>query len=231
MNTLLLAAVIPPLFLAFYTYRLDKIEKEPARLLIWLFVLGAAVTIPAGLIESVLDGVLQSIIGSNNLIYVIIMNFFIIALTEEGLKYLVLKRRTWNHPDFDYVFDAIVYAAITSLGFAAFENVMYVSEGGIGVAVMRAITAIPGHFIFSVFMGAFYGMYKYYSIRGEEEAARKNRKYALLVPVFIHGFYDFAATINTDLMTIVFFVFLIIVEIIAFKLIRKASRQDRPLDM
>ena len=72
---------------------------------------------------------------------------------EEGVKYRVLLRRTWNEPHFNHRFDGVVYGVFVSLGFAAVENVLYVLTSGFSTAVVRAIFSIPGHAMFGVVMG------------------------------------------------------------------------------
>ena len=227
MNLLLLAAVVPPIFLIVKTYQMDKIEPEPMGLIIKLFILGAVITIPAGIIESILEeSVLSSILSPKTILFQLISNFCIIALAEEGLKYLVLKKVTWKHPAFNYHFDAIVYSVTVSLGFAALENIMYVGTGGIQVALLRAVTAIPGHCIFSIFMGASYGTAKYYDSIGDAASSKKFRRLAVFLPVLLHGFYDFTATVQSNAASLVFFIFVIVMDIVAYRKIRRLSQED-----
>jgi len=63
------------------------------------------------------------------------MAFFVVGLGEELLKYLVVVLYAFRKPSFNEPFDGIVYAVMVSLGFAAFENIIYVMEGGLGVAI------------------------------------------------------------------------------------------------
>lgn len=228
MSILLALALIPPIFLAVKIYNLDTIEKEPAGLLLLLFFLGALITIPAGFLEAFLeDGILIRLLPDPaSLPFALISNFCIVALCEEGLKYLVLKRTTWNHPAFDYHFDAIVYSVTTSLGFAALENILYVTGSGISVALLRAVTAIPGHAIFGIFMGYFYGNAKYYDLHGDFRRARRNNRLALLIPLISHGFYDFCASSDSVIMTLIFLAYIIVLNVVAYRSIHRFSRED-----
>lgn len=88
------------------------------------------------------------------MVYLFLAYFVVPGFIEEGIKYRVLLRRTWNEPNFNYRFDGVVYAVFVSLGFAAVENVMYVLTSGFSTAVARAIFSIPGHAMFGVVMGA-----------------------------------------------------------------------------
>ena len=120
----------------------------------------------------------------------------------------------------------MVYSAFVSLGFAAFENIQYVFTYGIGVILVRALFAIPGHLGFSVFMGIFYGRAKRCEVRGDRAGCRKNLLAAYLSAVFLHGFYDSCAMIDSPASTAVFYGFVIIMYIVVYRLIRDASTHD-----
>ena len=151
------------------------------------------------------------------------------ALVEEGGKYFALKRITWRSREFDYVFDGIVYAVVASLGFATIENVLYLLDGNLSTAIMRAVFSVPGHAIYGVFMGSFYGLAKRFDSTGHPRKCRANLRHALWVPVLIHGFYDFCLSSKDSRLICVFFVFEIVVTILAFRRVRKFSRDDAPV--
>jgi len=191
MDTLLALAVLPAAALLYYVWKKDPVEKEPTRLLVVLLLCGVASTIPAIVLEHAgtylfLDGWQGTTTG-----FLLTENFLVVALVEELCKYFFLRWKTWNDPAFDYVFDAIVYAVFVSLGFAIAENISYVLEYGFGTAVMRAFTAIPGHCVFAVFMGYFYGEAKYAAVQGRTGSSLLLRVAALAAPVVCHGAYDF----------------------------------------
>ena len=130
---------------------------------------GVACCYPAAVVEGLLldiinKGVLQIYVFcgeyvDGKIIYTVhqlLENFIGIALVEEGLKLWVLLRLTKNNREFNSIFDGIVYAVFVSLGFAAFENVLYVLQYGFSNALMRAVTSVPGHTFFGVMMGYYY---------------------------------------------------------------------------
>jgi RsiW-degrading membrane proteinase PrsW (M82 family) len=80
--------------------------------------------------------------------------FVVIAFSEELAKYMFLKWFAYRSSHFDEPFDGIIYALMVSMGFAALENIMYVLNGGITVALMRMFTAVPAHATFAVLMGS-----------------------------------------------------------------------------
>ena len=227
MITILTLALVPPFFLLLMIFRQDKIEKEPFNLLLKIFIFGCFSTIAAGILEEVGSMLLNSTgLHYSSYLYQILMNFCVVGISEEGVKHLVTRRRTWNHPAFNYRFDGVVYAVTASLGFAAAENVMYVGGFGLGVAPIRAVTAIPLHCIAGIFMGHYYGQAKYCWARGDYAGQRSNMFLSMFIPVLIHGFYDFCASYNSEVLSVIFFVYIVFLDITAFRSVRKYSRND-----
>ena len=222
------AAILPAAVLLVYVYRHDRSEKEPGRLLLSLVLWGVVATFLAVATETVGSIALAYFLpgGENNPAYPIWMFFVVVALSEEGFKYLLLRWRTWNSPAFNCRFDAVVYAVFVSLGFALWENIGYVLAYGLGAALMRAITAVPGHACFGVFMGAYYGLAKRSANQGEAGLSRFWRFLALLVPTVIHGLYDYIAVNEAESVSTTFIVFVLIVFVLAFVLVKQLSKRD-----
>ena len=153
MTMVLVTGLLPVAVLLFYIYSHDKIEKEPPGLLIKLLFFGCLSCIPAVILETVWTNFLQGIgLNPYSVIYLLIENFLVVALAEEGSKRVLLKLGSWNNPAFNYVFDGVVYAVCVSLGFAGLENVLYISGFGMDVAMVRGLAAVPLHCICGVFM-------------------------------------------------------------------------------
>ena len=229
MTILLLAALLPPLYLMLRIYRLDKIESEPRGLVLRVFLSGAIAVVPAVFLEYFGGAALAAVVPSGTVLFSLLEYFLVVAWSEEGVKHFALKRTTWNNPEFNYRFDAIVYSAAAALGFAAAENIEYVFAYGIQVAGARALTAIPGHCIFGIFMGYYYGMAKYFQLRGDRRRASRYQMFSLLIPILMHGFYDFCATGTSDIATIVFFAYIVVMDIIAIRSVRRFAREDEAL--
>ena len=229
LQILLIAALLPPVILLLLVWKQDKIEKEPISLLIKLFIFGCLTTFAAMVLEMIGERILGGIFGEgyNSLIGQFLLYFIVVAWSEEGVKRFALRRATWNHPAFDYRFDAIVYAVFVSLGFAALENIEYVfGFGGLAVAGVRAITAIPLHCITGIYMGHYYGEAKMSDAHGDKASAKKYMFLSLFVPILIHGFYDFCASQQSGILTVIFWIFVIILDIIAYRSIKRYSRED-----
>ena len=215
------AAVLPAVVLLVYVYKKDVTEKEPGDLLINLLLLGALSTVFASITELIGQYLLDSISFKSETVKNAILYFIVVALSEEGFKYILLRRRTWKNENFNCTFDGIVYAVFVSLGFAIVENIKYVYAYGLATALVRAVTAVPGHACFGVFMGVYYGLAK----RHEQDPAiyRRYITASLAVPVLLHGLYDFTATSS---QVWVFFVVILAIMAAAFKAVNTASKQD-----
>ena len=223
---LIAAAVIPAVLLLSYVYKLDRLEREPKPLLWSLVIKGILATFAAIVTESIGTVVCGLLFPEGSVGYNLFMYFIVVAVSEEGFKYLFLKRQTWREPNFNCRFDGIVYAVFVSLGFALWENISYVLMYGLSAALMRAVTAIPGHACFGVFMGAWYGLAKVHDVHGNEKYSSLARHLALIVPILIHGTYDYIATLQTDSSTFLFFAFIGAMFLLAYRVISRNAKND-----
>jgi len=224
---LIAAAVIPAVILLRRINRLDRLEKEPPRLLLSLVIFGILSTFLAIVTERLGTAVLGFLLPENSLLYNLLLYYAVVGGSEEGFKYLLLKKRTWKNPNFDCQFDGVVYAVYVSLGFALWENISYVLSYGISTALVRAVTAVPGHACFGVFMGVFYGLARRADNAGFPAQAKRYRRLSFWVPMLIHGTYDFITTLNTGLSSLAFVVFIVALFAVAMRLVKKESREDR----
>lgn len=225
---LLIAAFFPVAVFAVIIYRKDT-EKEPLNLLVKCFIGGCLITIPIMIFEQFLG---RFNVFDSALLRSFYDAFIVAAIVEEGVKFLFLNHIIWDRREFNQHYDGIVYAVFVSLGFALVENVMYVAEYGFGVAVVRALLSVPTHGLLGVCMGYFYALAKF---------SPKNRSGLLLlsflVPMLIHGLYDFVLmylNVNNNVgvalvLFIVFVVLMICLWIVAIRFIKKHHAKDRHL--
>ena len=227
-------ALIPVIALLCFIYFNDKKEKEPIGLLIGLFFAGIGSIIPAIIGEAIGQAVLNVIIPYNSVIKGYIFAILIVGPAEEIGKYLMLRLITWKSKHFNYSYDAIVYAVFVSLGFAAIENVGYVFMNGIGTALLRMFTAVPGHACFAVFMGFFYSKAKFASITKNKGKSAMFTLLAMFVPIVVHGIYDAilmgggaaGEILATGLSIVVWILFVIAMFVVSIILIVRTSRHD-----
>lgn len=226
---LIAAAVIPAVFLLIQVNKADRLDKEPVGLILALVFWGAVSTALAVYTERLGMTLLEILWPEESLVYRLLLYFVVVGLSEEGFKYALLYRHTWRSPFFNCQFDGVVYAVAVSLGFALWENIDYVMMYGLSTAVLRAVTAVPGHACFGVYMGAFYGMARRCAVRGNEKASKILRWLSVMVPVVIHGFYDFIATSFWEYATWLFVLFVAALFLVTSRMVRELSERDRYL--
>lgn len=223
---LLFLALIPGILIIVYIFRKDKVESEPLSLIVRLLILGAVSCIPAIFAETVMSGFKPAEFTEGSVGNALFNAFLVAALCEEVCKFLLLWLGSWKNRNFNYRFDGIVYGVCVAVGFALLENVMYVLQGGVYVALMRGILAVPLHAFCGVFMGVHYGAAKRYSIEGQHGKATASIFFALLTPFIIHGIYDSLAFMGEYGTTFILLAFVLFMYIVAIRVVNKYSRED-----
>lgn len=253
---LVCAALIPAIVLCVYVFIKDRVEKEPIGLLLLLLGLGVVSCFPAAEVEDLLIGAIDDIFANFGTevqgtvllpddvykVYNAVKCVFGIALVEEGFKFIFMFFVTRNNKNFNSLFDGIIYSVFVSLGFAAYENVMYVLEYGWQTALMRAFLSVPGHMFFAVIMGYYYSLWhmtcKARDIERDLKAKNLITKNApeysgtqymvlcLVMPILVHGIYDYCCFAGTTVMTVILYLFVLSLYIYCFGKIRKFSKND-----
>lgn len=223
---LLFLALIPGLFILFKVYTNDRIEREPFPLILKLVFLGVFSTVPAVVLELLVDALIVSRFTSSRLLYALTNAFLSAALVEEGLKFLFLRSGSWKRPEFDYRYDAIVYAVSVSLGFAMLENVLYVFQNGIYTAILRAFCSVPLHAFCGVFMGFHYGLAKQALVDGDPGLKRSEMCKAFVVPFLIHGTADALLMYGSTITSVLFLFLLIGLYFVAIRRLRYCAAND-----
>ena len=223
------AAVLPAAVLMFYIYRQDRVEKEPGKLLGKLLFGGVLAALASMALEYGADYLLAMYAEHTSLSVAGfgVLTAASVAVIEEITKFFFLRRFSWNHPAFNYRFDGIVYAVFVSLGFAAFENILYVFfYGGLEVALPRALLAIPAHMSFAVYMGLMYGIAKGYEKHGDDKASLLQTA-GFLMAAILHALYDGSIMVGTPASVMFFYCFVALLDIMVIITIRRASKYDR----
>ena len=223
-SQLMMLAIVPGLLIILYVYRKDKVEKEPRRLIVKLLIFGALSCIPAVIAEMYVDD--HFISYDSQLSWALSNAFICAALCEELSKFALLYLGSWRNRHFDYRFDGIVYGVSVAVGFALLENILYVADGGLETALVRAVLAVPLHAFCGVFMGIFYGAMMKHHIDGNTGGKMKCLVGALLVPIMIHGIYDTFAFMGDGISTILLLAFVALMYIVAIRYVNKFSRED-----
>ncbi len=217
-------AILPVILLLLFIYKRDT-HKEPKKLLRKTFIFGCLTVIPVIIVELIFEVVFK-IYGDDTQIMKFASIFIGVALVEELFKWLVVRFIPYKDTEFDEKYDGIVYAVFSSLGFAVIENLLYCLNSNISVAILRALTAVPGHACDAVVMGYFLGLAKYYAINENKKLENKNLFFAILFPVITHTIYDYLLTAGIPLLSIIWLIFVIVFTIICFILVIKSSKSN-----
>lgn len=230
METLFIS-FLPVFLVGRYIYKRDK-NKEPIKMLLKLFASGVLSCFLVVFISSIMGEIFpifNADVESLNLFELVIYVFVGIALVEEFCKWLMSYLIAFNNKEFEEVYDMIVYSAFVALGFAFFENFLYVLTYGTTVGIFRALLAVPGHACDGVFMGYYLGLAKTNALNNNDDLKKKNLLLSVLVPTIMHGIYDFCLFTGNRLLIIFFFAFVIYVYVHSIKKIKKVSSIDGKL--
>ena len=196
---ILLLSITPIILIAYYFYKKDTI-KEPKKFLNKLFFMG----IISGLVVAIIsvEGIilfpkLTNLNHIENYIVLIFYSYIFIALIEETFKFLMIYTGSYNSNEFDQAYDIILYSIFVGLGFAAFENIIYViNNPSFNTILLRNITAVPAHISFQTIMG-------YYLYLSKSENQKVNIGLGILIPIFLHGTYDLLIFLGSKTLIII----------------------------
>ena len=216
---LLFISIAPiAIILTYFNYR-DKYEKEPLSLLLKALFAGAIITIPVVIVELILGDIYDGASKMQNAFY---NGFIVAALTEEAFKFFAFRILIWKNKNFNEFFDGIIYAVFISLGFAAIENILYVFQHGGSVGLLRALTAVPAHAIFGVAMGYYLSLARF-----NPQKKSYYLSLAILIPILLHGFYDFIIFSENEWLLLLFVPYIVFMWIYGFKKMKKHSENSQ----
>ncbi|MBS7650748.1 MAG: PrsW family glutamic-type intramembrane protease [Candidatus Bathyarchaeia archaeon] len=194
---LLALAVAPGIFFLWLFWVRDKYEREPARLLLATFFLGALYILPTLILENLGSIIVPGPEEGANIIHVVAYYFVVIAFVEESMKLLAVRVKAYRSREFNEVMDGIVYSCAAALGFATVENILYVTQRGIEVGVLRAVLSVPGHALDSGMFGFFLGLAKF-----RERGGSGITFSGLLLATVFHGLWDTFLALDLFLMAL-----------------------------
>jgi RsiW-degrading membrane proteinase PrsW (M82 family) len=222
---LLVLALAPSVALFLFFYLRDRYKKEPFRLLLATFGLGAVVLIPAALTSLSLEKLTGWRSSTPSLFHAFLGAMLIVGFVEEGAKFIVVRFYAYHRPEFDEPYDGIMYSVMAALGFATLENILYVFSNGAGTGVLRALLSVPSHAFDGVLMGYYLGLAKF-----ARNDSHGNRLAGLgfCLAVLAHGLYDFIvfSLDKAPLMLVSLVVLAVLAWVIFFKATRQLSEQS-----
>ncbi len=198
-------AITPGLALALMIYFYDRYDREPIHLIVKLFVFGILISIPVLFVEMLL----AELNFFSGLLSIAFTSFIIAGFTEELFKRIVVLKIGYLHVAFNEKLDGIVYAVMTSLGFATLENIMYVVFSYRHIEylwIYRALLSVPAHMLFAITMGYYFSLAKF---APDARSCKKNLRKSLYVPIILHGSYNFIVLSNQPHLFFILVPFLI----------------------
>jgi len=182
---LIALAIAPGVAICLFIYSLQRLGKTSMRYLVTAFFLGAAATLPALAVQLLSEDV-RNDPWHHSIWSYLWYAFGVVALSEEGSKFLVLRGYAYPKKVFREPFDGVIYGVMIGMGFATVENIEYVWQFGLETGVSRFFLAIPAHASFAVLMGYPVGRAKF---TPEHSLGLLLR--GLGVAVLFHGSFDF----------------------------------------
>src|SRR5690625_3159589 len=177
MLALISAAIAPAFALLSFFYLKDEYELEPIIDIFRNFLYGFLLVFPLMFIQF-------AVMEEQLIEHEILQSYLLFGLLEEFFKWFLFLFVTFKNSKFLTAYDGIVYGVSISLGFATFENVLYLFAHGIEFAFTRALFPVSAHALFGVIMGYYMG----------KASIRVKNKYfylflAFILPFLLHGTY------------------------------------------
>ncbi|MBR0521712.1 MAG: PrsW family intramembrane metalloprotease [Firmicutes bacterium] len=164
------------------------------------------------------------------LVYQAIYKFIVLALAEELVKFLTLKKVLKDHQGACSWADVTAFMVIIGSAFGLVEDIPYAIGASPMVMLVRGITT--GHTGYGFIMGWFYGKKLYTGKKGFGVIA-------FVLPWLFHGLYDFSLTeellaVNDNLAVIavslaLMDIVLLVLTIRFFRRSRRIERYNEPL--
>ena len=233
-NPIIVLAGLPVIVILMYVYLKDR-NKEPIKLLAQFFGLGIASCFLVLIVDQIISPFVPFMTEDYqkmDTLNIFLYAFLGVALIEEICKWIMVYFKGYNHKEFDEIYDIIVYSVCVSLGFAFFENITYIlaSESGIlYTAVIRGLSAVPGHACDAIFMGYYLSLAKQYSYKNDKSNEKKYIILSIIIPAILHGIYDYCLMSDLVILIFVFLVFIIYLYIISIKKLKELSTNNKQL--
>lgn len=140
-----------------------------------------------------------------SLITATLVAFGLIALAEEGVRYVLMRQAFKRTSDFDQLIDGVQYGFALGLGFAFVENTLYFLQLFRGldfdtlaiVFFLRFLISTVGHLSFGGVMGYCFAMAALYP--GERRVFLRR---AFWIPWVMHGLFDALLSVQLSFYTV-----------------------------
>lgn len=156
-------AIVPAAIWLAVFYLQDRVEPEPKRMILGVFLLGALLA--NGIGQPLLNDVFRvNEWAGGNLLLKLVAGIFIVGAVQEFLKYAAVRYSVYHSQEFDERVDGVIYGAAVGLGYATMLNITYViGNGGVdlGVGAIRIAVTALAQASFAGITGYFLGRAKF----------------------------------------------------------------------
>jgi RsiW-degrading membrane proteinase PrsW (M82 family) len=164
-------SALPALLWLSYFYSQDRHEPEPKHYVFGVYLLGAFVAGPAAnfLVGQVTtEQTAAAPMLSAMSLQAVLMAFLVKGLAQELSKYAVVRYTIYLSPEFDEPMDGVIYMTAVGVGFATYENYLYLQghEGEVFLSIGAAHVVVTtlAHACFAGVLGYALGRAKFASM-------------------------------------------------------------------
>jgi RsiW-degrading membrane proteinase PrsW (M82 family) len=156
-------ALVPAVIWLSFFYLQDRLEPEPRRYVIGVFLLAALLAAAVGIpvvndLFRVSDWLYESALVQ------LVGGILVVGFCQEFLKYAAVRYTLFSSPEFDERMDGVIYGTAAGLGYATMLNIQYVlSNSGVdlSVGVIRIVITALAQASFSGIVGYFLAQDKF----------------------------------------------------------------------
>ncbi|WP_096200965.1 glutamic-type intramembrane protease PrsW [Bacillus sp. FJAT-45350] len=213
MLSLITAAAAPGLALLSYFYLRNGYGLQTIGQVTKSFIMGILLVFPVMVLQ-------YAFIEEGFFLAPIYKAFILSGLIEEFFKWFLLFFVSYKHGNFTKPYDGIVFGVSLSLGFATAENLFYLFAYGIETALGRALLPVASHAIFGVMMGYYLGRARF------ELDKNKWLILSLVIPILIHGGYDYILIISADIFIYTMIPLMIALWWLALSKVKQANERQ-----
>jgi hypothetical protein len=155
-----------------------------------IFLLGMVVCMPAAVLEFYLK-LTFFMGGPETFLKTALFFLLVVGPVEEGCKFLILYSEVYRRWHIRTSLDGVLLATASAIGFATYENALYMAAAGPQVLLLRAWACVLGHVGYSAIFGHYLALAKLRRARPAVCMAE-----GLVLAALLHGLYNIAVTVN-----------------------------------
>jgi len=169
-------------------------HPESNRMILKIFFYGMLAALPAVLIELGFARQIEQF-SLPSILFLILYVFIGISLTEEVMKYAVVKKAVLKDAECDEPIDIMLYMIISALGFAALENLLILFPLTQPFQFLETFIVSSFRFVGATFLHALCsGLIGYFLALSflQSKNRLKLKMTGITLAVLLHGLYDFS---------------------------------------